>query len=56
MLTGKFSTICEDCGIAKVRQKDISKEESEQACKLDERLFLDIVSVKMKSYHAGYKF
>ena len=53
-LTGKMDT-CENCSLAKAKQKNLKKEKKEKSKTPGERLYMDISSIKEKSY-GGSKF
>ena len=46
---------CEDCGVGKMKQASVSKEEVKRSTIVGERLFLDVSSIKHKSL-GGSKF
>ena len=46
---------CEGCGLGKMRQKNVSKEQVPRAKNVGERMFVDISSIKHKSA-GGAKF
>jgi hypothetical protein len=52
--TGQFE-VCEDCAIAKARQKNINKAWSGSSNILGERLYVDISSIQERSF-GGSKF
>ena len=46
---------CKGCGLGKMRQKNVSKEQVQRAMNIGERMFVDITSIKHKSA-GGEKF
>ena len=44
---------CEGCGLGKIKQKNVSKEQVQRAKEVGDRMFMDISSIKYRSAGGG---